>query len=120
MTKTILRYLLALIFIGSGVFHFVMPEMYVKVMPDFIPFPLACVLISGVLELAGGVGLLIPKWRNRASWLIVALLLSFLAVHIPHIINGGRVMDGITLPLAAVWGRLAFQAVFIVWARWVG
>jgi uncharacterized membrane protein len=120
MTKTILRYLLALIFIGSGVFHFVMPEMYVKVMPDFIPYPMACVLISGVLEMAGGVGLLIPKWRNRASWLIVALLLSFLAVHIPHIMNGGRVMDGITLPLPALWGRLAFQAVFIVWARWVG
>jgi uncharacterized membrane protein len=120
MTKTILRYLLAIIFIGSGVMHFILPDTYVKVMPDFIPYPLACVLISGVLELAGGVGLLMPKWRNRASWLIVALLLSFLAVHIPHIMNGGRVMDGITLPLAAVWGRLAFQAVFIVWARWVG
>ena len=120
MTKTIFRYLLALIFIGSGFMHFILPDTYVKVMPDFIPFPLACVLISGVLELAGGIGLLIPKWRNRASWLIVALLLSFLAVHIPHILNGGKVTTDFSLPLAAVWARLAFQAVFIAWARWVG
>jgi uncharacterized membrane protein len=120
MTKTLLRYLLAFIFIGSGFLHFILPDTYVKVMPDFIPFPVACVLISGVLEMAGGLGLLIPKWRNRASWLIVALLLSFLAVHIPHIMNGGKVTNDFRLPLAAVWGRLAFQAVFIIWARWVG
>jgi len=119
MIKTLSRYILAIIFIASGILHFVIPQSYLKVMPVWMPYPYALVLVSGLLELIGGGGLLVKSIRNRASWLIVALLVSFLLVHVEHIRNGGHVTKDLTLPIAAVWARLVMQGLFIVWARWV-
>lgn len=120
MVKDILRKLLAAIFIGSGLFHFILPATYTQAMPQWLPFQYELVLFSGLLELAGGLGLLVVRFRRYAAWLIIGLLLSFLAVHIEHIRNGGQVTEEISLPVSVLWMRLAFQAVFIAWANWVG
>jgi uncharacterized membrane protein len=54
------RLLLAALFLLAGTVHLRDPGLFLQVMPPAIPFPNACVIISGMCELLGGSGLLIP------------------------------------------------------------
>jgi uncharacterized membrane protein len=67
---------LALIFVyffGGGIAHFLSTEMFVRIVPPYIPFPRAAVYLSGVFELLGAVGICIPRWRQRAGNGLIAL-----------------------------------------------
>ena len=59
---------LALAMISIGTLHFVRPKPFVRIVPKFLPAPLALVYISGFFEIVGGVGLLIPATRIAAVW----------------------------------------------------
>jgi len=61
-------YLLTSLFIGAGVLHFLKPETYLRIMPPALPAPRLLVLLSGVAEVAGGGGLLVPATRRGACW----------------------------------------------------
>jgi uncharacterized membrane protein len=114
-----LRAVLASIMIGIGVLHFAVPRPFVSIVPSALPAPLALVLISGVFEVLGGVGLLVPRVRRAAS---VGLVLLYLAVF-PANINmtlHPEISAGLGIPAWALWARLPFQAVLIAWALWVG
>ena len=115
-----LRFILAAIFFGSGILHFVNLEFYLKIMPEYLPIPWALVFISGGLEILAGLGLLVSEHRKTASYLIIVLLILFFPVHIDHVLNGGHISDKISISTAGAWGRLLFQVVFIVWAWRVG
>ncbi len=41
--------ILALLFVAAGINHFVSPGVYVKIMPDYLPWPLALVYVCEVL-----------------------------------------------------------------------
>jgi uncharacterized membrane protein len=49
--------LAAILYVFAGILHFVRPEMYIKIMPPYIPSPGAMVGISGLFEILGGIGL---------------------------------------------------------------
>jgi uncharacterized membrane protein len=76
------RFLIALLFCGMGVLHFAKPEPFLKVMPPFLPFPYALVLISGACEFLGGAGVLIPRVRRMAGIGLIALLIAVFPVNI--------------------------------------
>ncbi len=76
------RILIALLFCGMGVLHFAKPEPFLKVMPPLFPAPYALILISGVFELLGGVGVLIPRVRRAAGIGLIALLIAVFPVNI--------------------------------------
>jgi uncharacterized membrane protein len=103
-------------FVFAGVMHFVIPKTYRRIVPPYVPAPGAMVYASGAAEIAGGVGLMIPRRRRLAGrWLIATLIGVFpanihMALHpddFPQV-PGGR---------AALLARLPFQAVFIAWVR---
>lgn len=74
------RALFAFLFLLSGVTHFTHIPYYVSLMPDGVPFPVFLVLISGVVELAGAVMILI-NWRARlGAWLLIAFLVPVTVV----------------------------------------
>lgn len=78
MRKKIVLYLQAVFYILAGINHFWHPAIYCKLIEAFLPYPLAMVYISGVAELAGGLGLLIPATRRMAAiGLIVLLVVIF-------------------------------------------
>jgi uncharacterized membrane protein len=54
-------------FVVGGYFHFATPEAFVRIVPPYVPYPLAVVYISGCFELLGAVGILLPKWRSKAG-----------------------------------------------------
>ena len=109
--------LAALFFTSAGVLHFLRPAMYLKIMPPYIPWPLAMVYISGAAEIAGGVGILIPPARRAAALGLMALLVAVFPANIYMATNPVEA-GASALPPAALWGRLLLQPVFIWWAWW--
>jgi uncharacterized membrane protein len=74
--KVVMKWLLAVAFIAAGVNHFARAEFYVAIMPPYLPWPHELVLVSGVFEILGGIGLLIPRLRVAAAWGLIALLVA--------------------------------------------
>ena len=66
--RELLRFTLAAFIISAGVMHFIKPQPFVKIVPNYLPNHLALVYISGFFEILGGVGLLIPPVSSAAAW----------------------------------------------------
>lgn len=60
----------------GGVCHFLFTSAFVGVVPPPIPFPVAVVYISGVLELLGATGLVFRRTRRLAGWGLVLLTIA--------------------------------------------
>lgn len=115
--KTVSIYLLALFFSFAGVMHFVHPNVFMRAMPPYLPYPLELVFISGVFEILGGVGLLAPRPKLRAAAGIglVALLVAVFPVNINMALNPHLFKE---IPAVVLYGRLPLQLLFILWVRW--
>jgi uncharacterized membrane protein len=115
--KSALRWLLTVFMVAAGVNHFISPEAYVAMVPSALPAHEALVYISGVAEIAGGLGLILPATRRLAAWGLIALLVAVFPANINMAVNdlplGGR-----DVPAWALWGRLPLQLVLIAWAFW--
>lgn len=119
--KRPLLYVMATLYIVAGVLHFIVPELYVQIVPPIFPAPLALVYLSGLAEIAVGIGLLIPELRQYAAWATVALLIGIFPANI-YMATHGVVIEGLPGggdPSELVrWGRLPLQGVLILWALW--
>jgi uncharacterized membrane protein len=118
--KRPLLFVMGPLYVVAGVLHFVVPELYVQIVPPIFPAELALVYLSGIAEIAVGIGLLIPRTRQQAAWATVALLVAIFPANI-YMATSGVVIDGLGGgdPSALVrWGRLPLQAVLILWALW--
>ena len=113
------RVILAVVMIGMGMLHLVQPDGFVKTIPHFLPAPLALVIVSGVFEILGGVGLLVPVLRRAASLGLVALYFAVFPANLNMALNNIQ-PAGSHVPLAFLWLRLPFQIALILWALWVG
>ncbi len=113
------RWVLAGFFIVAGINHFLAPEIYLGMMPAWLPAKAAANVISGAAEVAGGLGLLIPALRRPAAWGLIALLVVIFPANVQVALQGQMPgLDG--APAWLLWLRLPFQAVFIAWVWWVG
>lgn len=107
--------LLAGFMTAVGVMHFVEPGPFVAIVPGWLPWALALVYISGVFEILGGVGLLVPRTRVAAAWGLVALFVAVFPANINMAVNNIP-FDGKELHPMALWGRLPLQVLLIYWA----
>jgi uncharacterized membrane protein len=109
------------LYVVAGLLHFVVPELYVQIVPPVLPAPLALVYLSGLAEIAVGIGLLVPRTRRAAAWATVALLVAIFPANV-YMATSGVVLTGTPGggdPSALVrWGRLPLQGVLILWAFW--
>lgn len=64
-------------FLVGGIAHFVRPDLFASVVPPSLPQPLLLVYVSGVFEILGAIGVLLPRWRRRAG---IGLILLTVAV----------------------------------------
>jgi uncharacterized membrane protein len=118
--RTALRWVLGVAMIAVGVLHFVVEPAFTSIVPPWVPFPVAMVLISGVAEIALGAGILVLRTRRLASYGLVALYLAVFPANIHMAINNVAPAGAGPVPAWAAWARLPFQLVFIAWALWVG
>jgi len=115
--RHVLRVLLAAMMVSVGAYHFVAPGPFAKIVPAFLPEPLLLVYISGVFEILGGIGLLIPKVSRAAAWGLIALYVAVFPANINMAVN--QLPLGDTYYPIGNWVRLPFQILFIVWAYWL-
>lgn len=99
-------------FILTGAMHFLRPRMYEAIMPSYIPAPREMVLASGAVEIAGGVGVLVPGLEKTARWGLLALLVAVFPANVHMALEPERVKGLAWLPRWVLWARLPFQAVF--------
>jgi uncharacterized membrane protein len=120
MTPIVKRVGLVLVFLWfmiGGVAHFSLTEMEMRIVPPSIPWPRAAVLISGVFELLGAVGILIPVTRRAAG---IGLFLLTIAVT-PANVYMLQHAELFNVPRWALIIRLPFQAALlalILWSTW--
>ena len=68
-------------FLIGGIAHFVATEVEMTIVPPWIPWPRAAVLVSGVFELLGAAGLLWQPTRRAAGWGLFALTIAVTPAH---------------------------------------
>jgi uncharacterized membrane protein len=109
------RWLLALVFMGAGAAHFRATGAYLAIVPSALPWPRAMVLISGVAEIAGGAGLLVPRWRRAAGLGLILLLAAVWPANWKMALDAAG--DAGWRPLL-LWARLPLQIPLAVWVWW--
>lgn len=113
--KTILLYVMALLYIAAGIYHFVNPRMYMRIMPTYLPFHLPLVYISGVCEIAFALLLIPESTRPVGAGLIIALLIAVFPANIQMAVTFYQKQN------PSLWiaiARLPLQLVLICWA-WI-
>ena len=115
--RRISRLVLAALFTFAGVMHFVIPASYARIVPPWLPSPLLLVYVSGVAEIAGGVGLLIPRVRRAAGIGLVLLLLAVWPANLQMLLNE-RAAGASALWQALLVARLPLQLAVIAWVWW--
>jgi uncharacterized membrane protein len=113
-----MRVALAAMFLLTGVTHFTAPESMLQMIPEFLPLRLEAVYVSGVAELAGAIGLLIPRLRRLAGLGLAAMLVVVFPANVNVAVNNLQIdlSPGSSL---YQWARLLLQPVLIglvVWA----
>lgn len=111
--------MLAIAYFGVGVVHLLRPEGFLPIMPSWVPFPREVVLLTGVAEIAGALGLMVPKLRRAAGWGLAAYAVGVFPANIKH------AMEGVALGGEVLgWGyhgpRLLAQPIICWWALWAG
>lgn len=118
LVKTILLWVMALLYMFAGFNHLMNPDFYLAIMPPGLPNPEWLNVISGLAEIVLGVFVLEPRVRVLAAWGLIALLIAVLPANI-YVATANLGTDG---PGSgneiANYIRLPFQALFILWAWW--
>ena len=113
--KTVSRYLFAMIFVGGGFLHFVIPDVYMKIMPPYLPWHLTLVYLSGVAEILLGAMLMFSDLQRLAGWGLILLLIAIFPANIFLYQHPDLTPD--VSPLLHLL-RLPLQGVLILWAYW--
>jgi len=103
---------MSILYTSAGVAHLVRPDPFVHIVPSYLPAPHLLVLLSGLAEIAGGIGLLYPPVRRAAAWGIVALLLAVFPANVWMAQKPGL----FHIPAWILWVRLPLQGLLIAWA----
>lgn len=110
--RTFVRLLTAAIYIGIGVAHFARPISFAQIVPPYIPAPEFMVYLSGVFEILGGIGLLIPRLRRVSGWGLIALTIVVFQANIYMAVEE-IYLPGMPKEPALLWARLPLQFLFI-------
>ena len=111
-----LRFLCGPVFIAAGVNHFVMPKVYKRIMPPYVPAHRG----DGLRQRRGRDrrrrGADAPAHTPLREWWLIATLVAVFPANLHMALNPDDYPD---IPGGAVslWARLPFQAVFIAWVR---
>jgi uncharacterized membrane protein len=106
--------LLAAFFIGAGINHFAMPRAYEAIVPPALADDAnRVVVISGLAEIAGGLGVLLPRTRRLAGVGLVALLAAIFPANVYMARTPERFRR---IPRWALFARLPLQPLMMLWA----
>ncbi len=88
-----------------------------RMIPPGVPSPMAMVYFTGLCEIAGAIGLLVPRTRRAAAWALIAFFLAILPANI-HAARAGLSLAG--NPVTPLAMRIPVQVLFIALTWWAG
>ena len=105
----VVRILVALPLLASGVLHFTRTALMVSMIPTIFPDHPWLVLLTGVFELAGAAGLLLSPFTRVASACLAVLMIVIFPA---NVFAAGQTVGGLHMPSVPV--RLAMQVAYIL------
>lgn len=113
-TRAALRIAFVVFYAAAGIVHLRAADAFLPIVPTWVPFPREVVLLTGICEIAGAIGLLIPKLRRLSGVMLALYAVCVFPANIRHAAEGIQVAG-----LPSSWWyhapRLAMQPV-LVWA----
>ena len=110
------RYALALMFLFTASAHFTsMKEDLIRMIPKTFPYPRQIVFLTGIFEVMGAIGLLIPATKNLAGAGLVLLMIAMFPANVNAAINKMPLRGKPPTPL---WMRIPMQIIFISLTWW--
>jgi uncharacterized membrane protein len=107
---------LAVMFCVTGLFHFGrMRAELERMVPPWVPNPRVAVLVTGILEILGAIGLIIPETRTLAGVCLIVFLVAVFPANVYAARSGARLGDRPVTPLGV---RGPMQLLFIVLIFW--
>ncbi|MEM8927882.1 MAG: MauE/DoxX family redox-associated membrane protein [Bacteroidota bacterium] len=114
--REFLRYALVLFMLFAGLNHFIHPQFYLPLIPDYFPFPQIINVVSGALEVILSLFLLNKTLKRVGVYGILLLLVVFIPSHVHFIQLGACVEDGLCTPLWVAWVRLlVIHPIVLLW-----
>src|SRR5262245_6206934 len=108
------RLALATMFLFTAASHFTpMRKDLVAMVPPGLPKPELLVLVTGIAELAGAIGLLFPRTTFWAATGLIVLMVAMLPANISAARRGVQLRGR---PATQLWLRVPMQVLFIAWA----
>lgn len=105
-----------LFYAAAGVAHLLYARAMIGIVPAWVPYPAAVVLLTGLCELAGAVGLITRRWRHLAGWAFAAYAICVYPANVQHAIRD--LGQGTGLPIWYHAPRLLLQPLIVWWALW--
>lgn len=106
----------------TGIGHFLYPQGMTLMLPDFVPYKLALVYATGVIEFAAAIGLLVEKTQRITAWLLIIFFVLLLpcniyaAIH--HVDYQHATYEGYGTQY--LWFRVPLQLFLIGWTFYFG
>src|SRR5688500_15209209 len=107
---------LAVMFCFTAAAHFnsMRPDM-IRMVPPAIPNPGFMVTLTGICEILGAIGLLVPRTRRIAAVALTLFLIAVLPANIHAALSGVTLRGAPATPLVP---RIALQLLFIALVWW--
>ena len=116
--KRVLLWVMGVFYTFGGIMHFVQPDVYMPMMPPYLPLHLDLIYLSGLAEIIVGVGVLIPSTRRIAAWAMILLLIAIFPANLHIALYNVPVFGAEEGAGIFNWIRLPIQGVLILWAWW--
>lgn len=115
MLTHVLATIYGIAFIIAGIAHFRNPQIFVDIVPPFLPFPLFLVYLTGAMEIAGGIGIIYPDSRILTGRLLVLFLIAVFPANL-YMWTSDVPFNGTLLTTQQHLLRFAVQIILIIMA----
>jgi uncharacterized membrane protein len=114
-SRKLMRWAMAALYFGAGLVHVTSPDAFLPIVPDWVPWPRIVVLVTGMCELAGAIGLFLPLFRRSAGIALALYAICVFPANIKHAMDHVQIA-GIPDSWWYHAPRLALQPVLVWWA----
>lgn len=113
----VIRIILIGFYAFAGSYHFINPQFYSDLIPDYLPYHGFINYSSGFFEILFAIGVAVPKTRLLAVKGIILILLAFIPSHIYFIQIGSCTESAFCVSPWVAWLRLLIvHPLLILWA----
>ena len=115
--KLLTIYLMSIAYTYVGVRHFIDPDFFLAIMPNYLSMHLFFVYLTGIMEFVFGILLAFKKTRTLASYGIIVLLISVFPANL-HLVESELSQSILDVTKEQSIIRLPFQGLFLLLAYW--